>query len=222
MYQQNKSSESKVKFRQDRFLEAAKLAYAAETKESITSQKLGSWYFWRIANSVLNKGKSAIPPLFNDPEVLSSASVKQNYLLKNFPRSLDSGISLPVFSSKTNPKLHNISITPKMVKKVITNLDSSKVSGPDCIPVVVLKNCESELSYILAELFNICLKESCFPDCWKVSSVVPVFKNVGERSTAKNYRPVSLLSVVSKVFEKLVNNRIVDHLEKCGIFCMVF
>ena len=48
--------------------------------------------------------------------------------------------------------------------------------------------------------------------------MVPEFKNVGERSTAKNYRPVSLLSVVSKVFEKLVNNRIVDHLEKYGLF----
>ena len=48
--------------------------------------------------------------------------------------------------------------------------------------------------------------------------MVPVLKNVGERSTAKNYRPVSLLSVVSKVFEKLVNNRIVDHLKKCGLF----
>ena len=80
------------------------------------------------------------------------------------------------------------------------NLHSSKVSGPDCVPVVVLKNCEPELSYILAKLFNNCLKEPCFPDCWKVSLLVPVFKNVGERSTAKNYRPVSLLSVVSKVF----------------------
>ena len=116
-----------------------------------------------------------------------------------------------------NLKQHNISITPKMVKGH-TDLDSSKASGPDCIPVVVLKNCELELSYILAELFNKCLKESCFPDCWKVSSVVPVFKNVGERSTAKNYCPVSLLSVLSKVFEELVNNRIVDHLEKCGHF----
>ena len=48
--------------------------------------------------------------------------------------------------------------------------------------------------------------------------MVPVFRNVGERSTAKNYHPVSLLFVVSKVFEKLVNNRIVDHLEKCGLF----
>ena len=82
---------------------------------------------------------------------------------------------------------------------------------------MVLKNCELELSYILAELFNKCLKESCFPDSWKVSLVVPVFKNVGEWSTAKNYHPVSLFSVVSRVFEKLVN-RIVDHLEKCGLF----
>ena len=68
-----------------------------------------------------------------------------------------------------------------MVKKVMTNLDSSKASGPDCISVVVLKNYEPERSYILAELFNMCLKESSFPDCWKVSSVVPVFKNVGEK-----------------------------------------
>ena len=81
-----------------------------------------------------------------------------------------------------------------MVKTFLMNLDSTKASGPDCIPVVVLKNCGPELSYILAELFNMCLKESCFPDCWKVSLVVPVFKNVGKRSTAKNYRPVSLLS----------------------------
>ena len=83
---------------------------------------------------------------------------------------------------------------------------------------MVLKNSEPELSYILAALFNKCLRESCFPDCWKVSSVVSVFNNVGERSTAKNYRPVHVLSVVTKVFEKLVNNRIVDNLEKCGFF----
>ena len=153
--------------------------------------------------------------------MLSSASDKAKLFAKNFSKNSnldDSGVSLPVFPSRTNLKLHNISITPKMVKKVITNLDSSKASGPDCVPVVVLNNCEPELSYIPAKLFNKCLKESCFPDCWKVSSMVPVFKNVGERSTAKNYRSVSLLSVLSKVFKKLVNNRIVDHLEKCGLF----
>ena len=123
-----------------------------------------------------------------------------------------------LFPYRTHLKLHYISVTPKRVKKVIMNLDLSKTSGPDCIPVVVLKNCEPELSYILAKFFNKCHKESCFPDCWKVSSVVPVFKNVGERFTAKNYCPLSCLSVVSKVFEKLVNNSIVDDLEKCGLF----
>ena len=177
MYQKNKSSDYKVKFRQashrfKRILEAAKLAYANKTKESINSQKTGSRDFWRIANSVLNKGKSAIPPLFNGPEVLSSASEKAKLFAEIFSMNSnldDSGISLPVFPSRTNLKLHNISVTSKMVKKIIMNLDLSKPSGPDWIPVVVLKNCESEFSYMLAELFNKCHKESCFPDCWKVS-----------------------------------------------------
>ena len=59
-------------------------AYAAALVQSITSQKLGSHDFWQIANSVLNKGKSAIPPLFNGPEVLSSASDKAKLFTENF------------------------------------------------------------------------------------------------------------------------------------------
>ena len=104
-----------------------------------------------------------------------------------------------------------------MVQKVITKFYSSKASGHNYIPMVVWKICESKLSYILAELFNMCLKESCFPDCWKVSLVVPVFKNVGERSAAKNYHPATHLSLIDEVFEKLVNNRIVDHLQESGL-----
>ena len=162
-----------------------------------------------------------MPPLLNSPEVLPSASYKAELFAENFSKNsnlYDSGISLPVFLPRTNLNLYKISVIPKMVKKVIMNLDLSKASGPDCIPVVVVKNCEPELSYILAELFNMCLKESCFPNCWNVSSVVPVFKNVGERSIAKNYGPVSLIFVVSKVFKKLNINRIVDYLEKCVLF----
>ena len=103
MYQQNKFSESKVKFRQ-----------------------------------ASNYCKNCL-------KLLAS-------LFKNFSRNPnldDLSINLPVFPSRTNLKLHNISVTPKMVKKVIMNLDLSKASGLDCIPVVVLKNCEPELSYIL-------------------------------------------------------------------------
>ena len=64
-----------------------------------------------------------------------------------------------------------------------------------------------------------CLQEYCFPNFWKVSWVVLILKNVGECCVTENYLLVSLLSVVSKVFEKFVNNGVVDHLEKCGLFC---
>ena len=159
-----------MKFRQAsncciRVLEAAKLTYANKTKESITSQKLGSQDFCRIASSVFSKGKSAIPPLFNGPEGLSSVSDKVKLFAENFSKDSDlhdSGISLIVFPSRTNRKLHNISVTTKIVEKVIVNLDLSKTSGPDCIRVVVLKNCELELSFILAELLKGFLRSLVF------------------------------------------------------------
>ena len=96
-------------------------------QESITSQKFGSQDYWQFANSVLNKSKSAILPLFNGLEVLSSASYKAKLFAKNFSKNSnldESGNSLPVISYRTNLKLHNISITPNVVKQVVTNLDS--------------------------------------------------------------------------------------------------
>ena len=98
---------------------------------------------WQIANFVLSKGNYAIPPLFNGAEVLSSASHKAKLFADNVSKNFNldqSGISLPVFPSRTNLKLHNISITLKIVKKIRTNVDLSKASSPDCIPVVVQKN----------------------------------------------------------------------------------
>ena len=72
------------------------------------------------------KGKSAILPLFNGPEVLYFASDKAKLFAENLSKNSsldDSVISLPVFPPRTNLKLHNVSVTPKMVKKVIMNLD---------------------------------------------------------------------------------------------------
>ena len=102
-YQKDKSSDSKVKFRQasnrcKKLHEDAKLAYATKTKESITPQKLGSQDFRRIANSVLNKTKSAIPPLANGLEVLSSATDKAKLFAKNLCKNFnadDSGTCFP-------------------------------------------------------------------------------------------------------------------------------
>ena len=107
--------------------------------------------------------------------------IKQNGLLKTFRRSLIlmTWISLYLYLFSFLELIWKCIICPMMIKKTIKNLDLWKVPGPDCFLVMVLKNCEPEISYILDELFNKCLKESCIPDCWKVSLLAPVFKNVG-------------------------------------------
>ena len=117
LYQQNESSESKVKIRHagdrcKRVLQVVKLVYVNRTNQSISSQKLGSRDFGRITNSATNRGKSHILPLFTGPKVLSSTSDKAKLFSKNFFKNSnldDLGISLSVFPSRTNLKLHNIS-----------------------------------------------------------------------------------------------------------------
>ena len=152
----------------------------------------------------------------NNPETLSYASDKAKCFAKKI---LKTHVSLYWFSLLE--VIRTCIIFPKMTEKVITNFDLSKASGPDCILGMVLKNCEPELSKIIVKPFNICLKESCFPDFWKVSSVLTVLKNVVERSPTKNYLSDSLPSVVGTVFEKLANNRFIDHLEKHGLYFLI-
>ena len=108
--------------------------------------------------------------------------------------------------------MHNIPVYPKLVKKFKTNLDQRR------LVLFIFQWCFSDILslnfYMLAELFNMCLKKSYFPGCWKVASLF----RVENSSTVKNCCPVSLISVASKVFEKLVNYRFVDHLGKWGLF----
>ena len=114
----------------------------------------------------LNLLVNLIPSLFNGPEVLFFVLNKAKLFTETFSHSSDrddSVISLPAFSSRINLTAHNIPATSEMVKKVVTDLDLSNAYFPDSIPVVP-KDYEPEHWYILAELFNMCLKEFCFSD----------------------------------------------------------
>ena len=115
--------------------------------------KLGLSDFWQTAKIILRKGKFTLPPGFNAAKARLFSSSKTNWCDENFSNNFnldDSGIYLPVFLCGNNRKLYIIAITPKLVKKVTIIFDSSKLPGLDCIPVVVQKNCEPELLYILA------------------------------------------------------------------------
>ena len=222
LYHQNRCTETHRDFRIARnrckmVLRNAKAGYAASIQSRIEDERLGSRKVWRITNKVLNRGKASVPTVINGPEVLSSALDKAKLFATNFAKNStldDQGYDLPSFPARTNNILSDIFISARDVAKLIKNLEINKATGPDNIPAVVLKNISPEMSPILAKLFNRCLKERCYPKSWKMPSVCPVFKNSGERSPPSQYRPISLLCIIIKLFESAINKKITDHLAK--------
>ena len=93
-----------------------------------------------------------------------------------------------------------------------------KASSPDSIPVVFLENCEPKLLCVLNDIFNITLSESCFLDFRKVPSMNLVFKNIKRGLQVKTIHLFSLLFVVNKIFETLVNHMLVNQHNKCDLF----
>ena len=173
-----------------------------------------------MTNRILNRGKSPINTIINGPEVIFSSSDKAEPFTTNFAANStldDSNQSLSDSPSRTDSIVPDFHVSVKEVSCLIHELEANKATGPDQIPVVVLKNLSPELSLIIAKLFNRCIKEKCFPSSWKLSSVRPVFKNCGEHSTPSQYRPISLLSTITEVFEIILNKHVMDHLSKADL-----
>ena len=106
-----------------------------------------------------------------------------------------------------------IKITTRNVRKALKAIDISKSAGPDGVPGIVLKNCAMELAPVLTRLFNMSLKSGVFPDEWKLAHVTPIHKK-GDKSNSDNYRPISVTSTVSKVFETVINKQLLQQLKK--------
>src|SRR6201990_1621386 len=112
----------------------------------------------------------------------------------------------------------NIVISSKDVISALSlsELNTKKAYGPDGIPPAVLKTCASELAPCLDKLFRLCLSTSTFPSCWKRALIQPLPKK-GDPCQPSNYRPISLTSVLSKVFESILNRKIWKHLSSSNL-----
>ena len=120
---------------------------------------------------------------------------------------------LPDFSRRGNSALHRVRFRPATIERHLRQLDPSKATGPDGIPARVLKHCAKALCLPLSRLFALCFQRGVQPSLWKTANVVPIHKRQS-RTAMKNYRPVSLLCIVSKVMEKVVNTAIMNYLER--------
>ena len=106
--------------------------------------------------------------------------------------------------------------TPEEVSAIISQLKGKYSLGPDEIPTAILKHLNTIISPILSYLFNKALRLGNYPDCLKVAKVIPLFKS-GSPYESGNYRPISLLPAINKIFEKLIYNRILSFFKKYKI-----
>ena len=99
---------------------------------------------------------------------------------------------------------------------MILNLDASKASGPDEISVRMIRGTAPSIAPILAQIFNTSIKTGKIHSVWKASYIVPIPKGTNSTtdSSAPAYRPISLLSVVSKILEKIIHNRVLASLQE--------
>ena len=127
--------------------------------------------------------------------------------------TLDDSGSVPPSPPPSDVVIPIIRISYEDVLPTLLGLDTQKAYGPDGIPPVVLKKCAKVLAPCLVQLFRLCLSTKTFPSCWKFALVQPVPKK-GDRSQVSNYRPIALISCLSKVFETILNQKIQKHLIK--------
>ena len=113
--------------------------------------------------------------------------------------------------------LDSITITPVEVLDVLRTLHLGKASGPDGINNYILKEVAYQISYPLSQIYNQSLNTSIFPSSWKISNVCPICKS-GDSAIASNYRPVSLLNTMEKVFERIVFKNVFNYLKVTNFF----
>ena len=108
---------------------------------------------------------------------------------------------------------HREQEAPEDVLVCLRTLDVNKATGPDGISPRLLMETAHQIAPSLCTLFNRSLDSGFLPEEWKLANIIPVFKK-GDKTHVENYRPISLLCVVSKVFERCILNKLRDHLLK--------
>lgn len=126
-------------------------------------------------------------------------------------------LSQPLSSVETNFTEYNVCVdafspvSVEEISEIITSLNSSAASGYDGLSVKIIKNSKSELAPILTTLINKSFNDGIFPDILKVARVVPIFKS-GDKTDPNNFRPVAVLSNLSKIVEISIKRRLIGHL----------
>jgi len=176
------------------------------------SKSAKTW--WRTVKEVLGFSKdSSISCLKDGENILTHTTDKVELLNRSFSAfstvETSHGILPPVVRPQ-HRTLCKVTVSEKETLEMIRSLNPNKAMGPDEISPRLLKKCGHELAPSLTKLFNLSLEKGQFPALWKIANVIPLYKK-GDPSDANNYRPVSLLSCVGKVFERIIFKNVFNY-----------
>ena len=193
----NKVKEAKIE-------SEAKRANSLKNSDTLTSKK-----WWKLAKSYIKKDhaqKSAYPPLKDGNNMIcddqDKAELFNSFFLTHSTLD-DSNEPDPDDTVRTNQTLTSLKILEKDVSDLIKSLDTNKATGPDNISQKMLKEARDAITPSLTKLFNMSLDLAKYPSQWKRAHVLPIFKK-DDSASVDNYRPVSILSCVGKLFERVI------------------
>ena len=193
--------------------------YVESQVTTLLTNKQNPHKYHQTLRSITGKSQDkAIPPLETiDGETKTDDTDKASLLNKFFAEQSNIHVPenhpiQPIPQTRSIPTLNSIEVTSSEVLKALNSLDPNKSTGPDELPAKILKLTAIIIAEPLSNLFNKSLRDGIFPTSWKLANVKPIFKNKGSPSDISNYRPISLLSCLSKILERLVFKRIYEHL----------
>ena len=181
---------------------------------------------WKITNSILGKRNTHnVPPIIHYNENDISNQTEMCNIFNNYFVNIGSNLASTITGQATNPlnylgprclnSFSFIGTTPHEVFSTIKKF-KNKRSSINNIPIIVFKKISHVIAPILSELFNESIDSGVFPNKMKTGRVVPLFKE-GDSTDILNYRPISTLTVYSKIFEKLVHKRLISFISKYNL-----
>lgn len=190
-------------------LRASERRYFLNIGNKLLSNKTPPSRWWSLAKSACGwTTRRHIPALQADCSLALSPTEKARLLNQHFQVQCSSFPMATCVPSCPNPRFQFSHITPEEVHRVITSLPNRKTPGSDNITNELLKLSSSAISQSLSELFNKSLSEGVFPSDWKLATISPVLKDGKDPTKPVSYRPIALLSCVSKLFERLVHDQL--------------
>ena len=191
-------------------IEKSKRKYYFQLSKKLTNPETSAKTYWSVLKGFLtNKKIPCIPPILHDNRFVTNFKEKAELFNSFFAKQctiLDTGSKLPTSRyCYTNNSLSFITFTDEDIEKIINKLNPNKSHGHDMISIRMLKICGKSICKPLRLIFQDCIDNGIYPLDWKKANVVPAFKK-NDKQSIKNYRPISLLPICGKIFERVLFN----------------